>query len=160
MSSSILYYTTIEFKRGDYNWLWNASLFWDKIYRIVPPGYNLNEPTNIKELCSTGEIGIPISPLKYASKASEDFLDFIEENRDKAAALSLVDSDEVELIRIHPSKIDVRLQNEFFYKLIDVSKSFEILYILISSVLFSSTILHLPPLSSIYFLISSNIFSS
>lgn len=128
MSSSILYYPTIEFKRRDYNWLWNASLFWDKIYRIVPPGYNLNEPTNIKELCSTGEIGIPISPLKYASKASEDFLDFIEENRDKAAALSLVDSDEVELIRIHPSKIDVRLQNEFFYKLIDVSKEDNWLY--------------------------------
>ena len=60
MSSSILYYPTIEFKREDYNWLWNASLFWDKIYRIVPPGYNLSEPTNIKELCSTGEISMCI----------------------------------------------------------------------------------------------------
>ena len=128
MSSSILYYPTIEFKREDYNWLWNASLFWDKIYRIVPPGYNLTEPANIKELCSTGEIGIPISPLKYASKASEDFLDFIEENQYKAAALSFVDNDEAELIRIHSSKIDERLQNEIFYKLKDISQDDNWLY--------------------------------
>lgn len=59
MSNSILYYPTIEFRHEDYQWLWNAALFADKIYRIVPPGYELNEPRNIRELCSTGEIGIP-----------------------------------------------------------------------------------------------------
>lgn len=121
MNSSILYYPTIEFQREDYNWLWNASLFWDKIYRIVPPGYNLNEPSNIKELCSTGEIGIPISPIKYASNASKEFLDFIEKNQYKAAALSFFDNDEAELIRIHPSKIDARLQNIVFYEMNDIS---------------------------------------
>ena len=56
MSNSILYYPTIEFRHEDYQWLWNAALFADKIYRIVPPGYELNEPRNIRELCSTGEI--------------------------------------------------------------------------------------------------------
>lgn len=63
MSNSILYYPTIEFRHEDYQWLWNAALFADKIYRIVPPGYELNEPRNIRELCSTGEIGIPLSPV-------------------------------------------------------------------------------------------------
>ena len=42
MSNSILYYPTIEFRHEDYQWLWNAALFADKIYRIVPPGYELN----------------------------------------------------------------------------------------------------------------------
>ena len=41
MSNSILYYPTIEFRHEDYQWLWNAALFADKIYRIVPPGYEL-----------------------------------------------------------------------------------------------------------------------
>ena len=33
MSNSILYYPTIEFRHEDYQWLWNAALFADKIYR-------------------------------------------------------------------------------------------------------------------------------
>jgi hypothetical protein len=49
MSNSILYYPTIEFRHEDYQWLWNAALFADKIYRIVPPGYKLNEPRNIRD---------------------------------------------------------------------------------------------------------------
>lgn len=77
MSNSILYYPTIEFRCEDYQWLWNASLLWDKIYRIVPPEYKLHEPRNIESLCSTGEIGIPISPLPYSKKASEEFSDFM-----------------------------------------------------------------------------------
>lgn len=68
MSNSILYYPTIEFRHEDYQWLWNAALFADKIYRIVPPGYELNEPRNIRELCSTGEIGIPLSPVPYGQQ--------------------------------------------------------------------------------------------
>ena len=105
MSNSILYYPTIEFQHEDYPWLWQASLFWDKIYRIVPPGYELNEPRNIKAICSTGEIGIPISPVRYAQRASEEFSDFMDSNHRKAAALSLVDDEETEYIRIHSSKM-------------------------------------------------------
>lgn len=90
MSNSILYYPTIEFRHKDYQWLWNAALFADKIYRIVPPGYKLNEPRNIRELCSTGEIGIPLSPVPYSKEASEEFSEFMDENHRKAAALSLI----------------------------------------------------------------------
>lgn len=31
MSNSILYYPTIEFRHEDYQWLWNAALFADKL---------------------------------------------------------------------------------------------------------------------------------
>ena len=117
MSNSILYYPTIEFRKEDYQWLWNAALFADKIYRIVPPEYKLNEPRNIRELCSTGEIGIPISPVMYSREASEAFSNFMNENQRKAAALSLIDDEETEYIRIHSSKMDVKLLKEVFYKL-------------------------------------------
>ena len=128
MSNSILYYPTIEFQHTDYQWLWNASLFWDKIYRIVPPDYQLHEPRNIEALCSTGEIGIPISPVRYASKASEEFANFMEANQHKAAALTLVDSDETEYIRIHSSKMDVKLIKEIFYKVKPIDENANWLY--------------------------------
>ena len=44
MGDSILYYPTIEFRNSDYKWLWTASLFWEKIYRIVPGNFILDEP--------------------------------------------------------------------------------------------------------------------
>ncbi len=128
MNNSILYYPTIEFQQQDYYWLWNAALIWDKIYRIVPPEYNLHEPRNIEALCSTGEIGIPISPIKYAKEASEEFSDFMCRNQHKAAALSLIDQDETEYIRIHSSKIDVKLQKEIFYKMKEIDEDDNWLY--------------------------------
>lgn len=100
MSNSILYYPTIEFRHEDYQWLWNAALFADKIYRIVPPGYELNEPRNIRELCSTGEIGIPLSPVPYSKEASEEFSKFMDENHRKAAALSLIEDSFIQSHRL------------------------------------------------------------
>lgn len=128
MSNSILYYPTIEFRREDYQWLWNAALFADKIYRIVPPDYELNEPRNIKELCSTGEIGIPISPVSYSKEASEAFSDFMAVNQRKAAALSLIEEAETEYIRIHSSKMDVKLLKDVFYKLKQIDEDENWLY--------------------------------
>ena len=128
MSNSILYYPTIEFRREDYQWLWNTALFADKIYRIVPPGYKLNEPRNIKALCSTGEIGIPISPVKYSKEASEAFSSFMDANGRKAAALSFIEEDETEYIRIHSSKMDVKLLQNIFYNLKQIDEDDNWLY--------------------------------
>ena len=128
MSNSILYYPTIEFRHEDYQWLWNAALFADKIYRIVPPGYELNEPRNIRELCSTGEIGIPLSPVPYSKEASEEFPKFMDENHRKAAALSLIEDDETEYIRIHSSKMDVKLLQDIFFKLKHIDEDENWLY--------------------------------
>jgi len=115
MSKDILYYPTIEFQKYDYKWLWSASLLWDKIYRIVPDGYKLNEPRNIKELCSTNEIGIPLSPNRYSKTVSKDFidkLDSIEWRRVSALQFNHEDIEAYEKYsRLHKDKVDVALQN-------------------------------------------------
>lgn len=141
MSNSILYYPTIEFRREDYQYLWNAALFADKIYRIVPPGYELNEPRNIRELCSTGEIGIPISPVSYAREASEAFSDFMEMDHGRAAALSLIEDEETEYIRIHASKMDVKLLKDVFFKLKHIEEDENWLYAQPNTVNFYMTFL-------------------
>ena len=119
MNHSILYYPTIEFQPEDYDWLWNAALLWDKIYRIVPPGYDLHEPRNIRELCDNDDIGIAISPVRYARDASERFLDFLKKDHGRAAALSFYDQAEVRRLKIHSAKIDEQLLGEMFYRLRD-----------------------------------------
>ena len=113
MSDSILYYPTIEFRQEDYQWLWRASLLWDKIYRIVPPGYIFNEPENIRILCETGDIGKPLSPVTYAKAASDEFALFMEKHSQRAAALSDIDNTYYSsLSRVHPSKIDETLKDQ------------------------------------------------
>jgi len=114
MSKDILYYPTIEFNSEDYQWLWISSLLWDKIYRIVPEKYSLHEPRNIQELCSSGEIGIPLSPNRYQKMISEDFLRKIESKDWQAAALEFHHDDVdrySQYCRIHKDKIDVTLKN-------------------------------------------------
>lgn len=114
MGKNILYYPTIEFKQEDYRWLWISSLLWDRIYRIVPDGYSLHEPRNIQELCSTNEIGIPLSPNKYSKKISDEFLSKIENREWQAVALEFNHEDidaYNQYCRIHKDKIDVTLQN-------------------------------------------------
>lgn len=114
MEKDILYYPTIEFNKDDYEWLWRAALLWDKVYRIVPDGYHLNEPRNIQELCSTGEIGIPLCPRIYSADASKKFIKQLESGDWQAAALEF-DIDDVEkyrqYTRLHKDKVDVSLRN-------------------------------------------------
>lgn len=114
MNKNILYYPTIEFKKEDYKWLWIASLLWDKIYRIVPDGYCLDEPQNIQELCSSGDIGIPLAPNRYSEEIASDFLKKIEEEYWNAAALEF-NHDDIEkykdYTRVHKDKVDVTLRN-------------------------------------------------
>ena len=113
MSKDVLYYPTIEFAPSDYEWLWRASLLWDKVYRIVPDGYMPADPPEIQELCSTGEIGIKLSPNSYSSKASTSFIDKLN-NRDwQAIALQYADDDLRQFkdyAKLHKSKADVALR--------------------------------------------------
>jgi len=116
MSNSILYYPTIEFQKSDYRWLWNASLLWDKIYRIVPPGFVLNEPRNIKALCESGDIGVPLSPVHYAEAASVEFSLFIDKFSRGASALCGIDSSQYDhSSRVHYTKIDEQLKRKLLY---------------------------------------------
>ncbi len=114
MSKDILYYPTIEFKKEDLYWLWSAALLWDKVYRIVPDEYRVNDCENVKELCSTGEIGIPLSPKRYSTEASKKFMSNIESRKWNAAALTY-DSEEIKTYDnynyLHTQKVDVALRN-------------------------------------------------
>jgi hypothetical protein len=114
LTSRILYYPTIEFKQEHYRWLWSASLLWDKIYRIVPEGYALNEPRNIIELCETGDIGIRINPKDYSTQVAEEFMKKLESKEWEAAAL-MFHNDDIneykEYCKLHKDKVDVSLRN-------------------------------------------------
>ncbi len=114
MNKNILYYPNIEFQAVDYPWLWMAALLWDKVYRIVPDGYFLQEPRNIQELCSTGDIGIPLSPNRYSRAASKQFNKNLDKGIWQAAALEFT-HDDIEkydsYCRLHKDKVDVTLRN-------------------------------------------------
>lgn len=116
MSNSILYYPTIEFQKSDYKWLWSASLLWDKIYRIVPSGYELHEPDNIRILCESGDIGKPLSPATYANAASDEFALFMDDYSQCAAALNGIDDVHYKYpTRVHHTKIDQKLKEQLLY---------------------------------------------
>lgn len=114
MKKSILYYPTIEFQFKDFQWLWISALLWDKVYRIVPDGYQLQEPRNIQELCSTGEIGIALSPNRYSKDASSKFIENLDCGVWQAAALEF-NHDDIEkynsYCKLNKNKVDVTLQN-------------------------------------------------
>lgn len=107
MNNYALYYPTIEFT--NYEWLWSASLLWDRLYRIVPRGYQPNDPSNVLALMESGEIGLPIHPDNYTSLIAEEFMNRLDSCEWDAAALDLVMTDDYR--RLHMDKVDVVLRN-------------------------------------------------
>ena len=63
--NATLYYPTIEFANKE--WLWNACLLWDKVYRIVPEGYIPNDRDEIRTLIEDKSVIANIAPEKYAT---------------------------------------------------------------------------------------------
>lgn len=106
MNNYALYYPTIEFT--NYEWLWCASLLWDRIYRIVPDGYAPEDCENVRRLTDSGEIGIPIRPDKYAGKVAAEFMHKLESGQWNAAAVEREIPEEY--ARLHKDKIDVKLR--------------------------------------------------
>jgi len=107
MNNHVLFYPSIEFH--DFAWLWRASLLYDRIYRIVPRNYHLDEPRNIKELCETGEIGAPIYPDAYAAEIGRAFMEKIESKTWTAAAVSSCAGDQ-DYSLLHQDKCDEALR--------------------------------------------------
>lgn len=117
MVKDILYYPTIEFQPKDYHWLLISSLLWNRIYRIVPGGYALKESKEIQELCSTGEIGIPLSPGRYSKDVAKEFeskLSSGEWNADALIVYKETAEEHAEYCRLHQDKVDVVLRNTLF----------------------------------------------
>lgn len=112
MHDYALYYPTIEFR--DFEWLWNASLLWDRIYRIVPDGYEPDDCNNVRILAEGGEIGAPIRPEEHARHVAKDFVKKIEQGRWDAAAVDRDIPDEY--ARLHKGKVDVALRQMIIAK--------------------------------------------
>jgi len=112
MNNYALYYPTIEFV--NYQWLWSAALVWDRIYRIVPAGYQTQDPPNVRALMESGEIGISIHPDDYAADVAKEFAERLESGEWNAAALTGKISNEYR--RIHADKVDVMLRDMIIAK--------------------------------------------
>lgn len=111
----ILYYPTIEFQ--DETWVKSALTFWDKVYRIVPRGYNPNDSDEIYIAKQEGlieDIFLSTDDLKIAAIEFEKFCD----NQNGLPAG--LDASLYE-VRLHTDKIDERLKPFFaqFSKSID-----------------------------------------
>src|SRR5437763_2190619 len=79
-----LYYPFIQFRND--SWLKLAALYWDRIGRIVPPGYRLQDSETVLQL--QGELGFVtnlVPPLGAMDSVAREFLELIE---DRGAELS------------------------------------------------------------------------
>ncbi len=112
MNNYALYYPTIEF--SDYEWLWNAALLWDRIYRIVPSGYQPKDCENVRVLAEQGEIGIAIQPDKYVAKVAEEFIEKLQSEQWTAAALDYDVPEEYG--RLHKDKVGMKLREMIIAK--------------------------------------------
>ncbi|MCD4784880.1 MAG: DUF6236 family protein [Candidatus Eremiobacteraeota bacterium] len=106
MIKNALYYPYIYFQ--DINWLKAMALFYDRIYRIVPPQMEVDDREEIKPFHSDHKIFCEISPIPYSEEASRMFL---EKMRNwKAASLHFAGEKHID---IHLSKISKDVGNLF-----------------------------------------------
>ncbi|HJQ00566.1 MAG TPA: DUF6236 family protein [Jatrophihabitans sp.] len=74
-----LYYPFIQFR--DDNWLKLAALYWDKVARIVPPGYRPQDSATVQQLCNDLDFVQPLAPSLAAMDAvSQDFIELVAEH--------------------------------------------------------------------------------
>lgn len=112
MKNSVLYYPKVEFK--SHEWLWSALMIWDRVYRIVPEGYEPNDCEVVKAFIEkTGDKYIrSINPKKYSEEASNLFLNELASDDCKWGAAALDESRQnKEYIQLHKDKADVKLRS-------------------------------------------------
>lgn len=108
-NNSALYYPYIDFR--DVSWLKAMSMFYEKVFRIVPDGVETNDPHDLVPLIESEAIGQQIDPARYAERASVGFLEKL--NKWDAAALSASSDEESGIARIHHSKTDQQVRDLF-----------------------------------------------
>lgn len=101
-SDSVLYYPSIEFQSD--NWVKSSLLFWDKIYRIVPPSYTPCDSETVIEATRHGLIKNISVDDKDKKIAEKKFNEFYESLPFIPAGLEMRPYH-----RIHTEKIDDRL---------------------------------------------------
>jgi hypothetical protein len=101
-SDSVLYYPSIEFQSD--NWVKLSLLFWDKIYRIVPPSYTPCDSETVIEATRHGLIKNISVDDKDKKIAEKKFNEFYEDLSFIPAGLEMRPYH-----RVHTDKIDNRL---------------------------------------------------
>lgn len=109
MFDNALYYPNIHFT--DTNWLKAMSLFYNRIYRIVPNTVKTKDSNDILPLLETGFIGSPIDPVPYSIEASEGFLENL--SGWSAAALVCSEEEEDQISLLHNDKTDKKVKELF-----------------------------------------------
>ena len=104
-----LYYPSIHFQNS--NWLKGMALYYDRIYRIVPPAFELKDNDDIRVLCESGHIGLKVDPLQYSKAASSKFIEKLETWN--AAGLHATEDEVSEFANIHTTKMDQRVKSMF-----------------------------------------------
>lgn len=111
MNDSALYYPYINFHNS--SWIKAMSLFYDKIYRIVPHGLNLNDPSDLKALIDNEIIGSQINNLdEYKSTASTNFLAKLDSFKEKALTFTHYNRFN-NIARLHQDKVDQKIRDFF-----------------------------------------------
>ncbi|MDD5080342.1 MAG: DUF6236 family protein [Candidatus Omnitrophica bacterium] len=105
-----LYYPYIHFQNNA--WLKAMALFYNRIYRIVPPTISPTDSDDIKALIETDEVGCAIDPVPYASEASNTFREKIGYNWN-AASLSFNKTEKDNFDRLHITKTDEAVRRLF-----------------------------------------------
>lgn len=105
-----LYYPYIHFQNSA--WLKAMALFYNRIYRIVPPTLTPTDSDDIKALLETDEVGCAVDPIPYASEASIIFRDKIG-CKWNASALTFSKIEKETFDRLHITKTDEAVRKLF-----------------------------------------------
>jgi hypothetical protein len=96
---------------SDSSWIKAMSLFYDRIYRIVPDNVIPEDNSDLQPLLEEGSVGSMINPSEYSKEASEEFLSKIDEWG--AAALMHEDNEVDQITRLHNDKTDEQVRALF-----------------------------------------------
>lgn len=109
MQKDALYYPHIGF--SDSSWIKAMSLFYDKIYRIVPDNVIPDDNSDLQPLIKEGSVGRKLNPADYSRDASNEFLSKIDGWG--AAALTHNDNEVHQITMLHKDKTDERVRELF-----------------------------------------------
>lgn len=112
MIEDALYYPGFNFQ--NLSWLKANALFYNRIYRIVPPDptISIDEDDEVRHLTESGEIGCYVDPVPYSKEASIIFLEKVEDEWN-AASLTCPKGPNTSLDRLHETKTDEEVRALF-----------------------------------------------
>jgi hypothetical protein len=106
--SHALHYPTIEFQ--DVEALKRSLLVWDRVFRIVPTGYQPEDPDEVRTAVTAGAVVDLFIDNDEKTLTAHRFLDFYVKQRDQGNRLAWPAGFSTETFtRINPDKIDAKL---------------------------------------------------